>query len=91
MDQAHLFRMQQEQHDKAANLTAQVADLTAMFLHKRVKATEAGMLTKAHKEQYGNQTGVVTGILIGQVAGLEIAWEDGSTSKCLAHMVEIVA
>lgn len=90
MDQAHLFRMQQEQHDTATHLSAQVADLTATFLHKRVKATEAGMLTRAHKKQYENQTGVVADILIGQVAGLEIAWEDGSTSQSLPYMVELV-
>ena len=91
MDQEQMYRMQQEQHDAATNTAAQAADLTTTFLHKRVKATPAGMLTKAHKKKYKNQTGVVTNILTGPVCGLRIAWEDGSESQSLPYMVEVVA
>lgn len=89
MDQAQLYRMQQEQHDQATNQAAQVVDLTATFLNKRVKPSKAGMLTSGYKKHYENLTGVVKNILVGPVCGLEIAWEDGSTSQSLAYMVEI--
>ena len=95
MDQAQLYKMQQEQHDKAANLAAQMADLTATFLHKRVKASKAGMLTSAHRKKYQDQQGTVIGIVEpdvvrGIVAGLHILWDDGTESKSLAYMVTLV-
>jgi len=87
MNQARLFKMQQDQYDQATHLKAQVADLTATFLFKRVRPSAVGMLTAKR----GNQTGVVSDILVGpQIAGLEIAWEDGSESQSLPYMVEVV-
>lgn len=86
----YIEKMKQEQYDAAVNVAAQVADLTTTFLHKRVKATQAGMLTKAHKTQYGNQTGIVTDVLTGPACGLRIAWEDGSESQSLPYMVELI-
>ncbi len=70
-------------------------DLTATFLNKRVKATAVGMLTARHTKKYQDQQGTVIEILEpdhsrGVVAGLKIFWDDGSMSKSLAYMVEIV-
>jgi len=90
MDQQAHMQQEQEQYDAAVNAAAQIADLTATFLHKRVKATQAGMLSKAHKKKYRNQTGIVTDIIAGQVCGLRIAWEDGTESQSLPYMVELV-
>ena len=90
MDQDQLFRRQQEQYNAAATLAAQVADLTTTFLHKRVRAAQAGMLTRGHKKKFSDQTGIVNAIVAGQVAGLEVAWEDGSTTNSLPYMVEVV-
>lgn len=86
MDQTRMYRMQQEQHDQAANQAAQVIDLRAKYLDKRVAPSKLGMLTARHK----NQTGIVVSILVGPVCGLEIAWEDGSTSQSLPYMVTLV-
>ena len=89
MDQAQLFRIQQEQYNKAMNQAAQMLDLKTKYLDKRVKAVEAGMLTRSHRKQYADQTGIVVNILVGPVCGLEIAWEDGSTSQSLPYMVTL--
>lgn len=80
---------QQRRYDASRTAASQVADLTATFLHKRVRATKAGMLTKAHRKKYSGKTGVVSRIVTGQVAGLEIVWEDGSTSQSLPYMVTL--
>lgn len=90
MDQTRMYRMQQEQHDQAANQAAQVIDLRAKYLDKRVAPSKLGMLTARHKKQYANQTGIVVDILVGPVCGLEIAWEDGSTSQSLPYMVTLI-
>jgi len=90
MDQTRLYQMQQEQHDQAESQLAQVTDLKAEYMNKRVKSADLGMLTKAHKAKYGKQTGIVTGILVGPVCGLQIAWEDGSESQSLPYMVTLV-
>ena len=90
MDQAQIFKMQQDQHDQAMNQAAQVLDLKAKFLNKRVAPSELGMLTAGHKKQYANQTGIVNGILVGPVCGLQIAWEDGTESQSLPYMVTLV-
>ncbi len=90
MDQDQLFRMQQEQYNKAIQQAAQVADLTAKYLNKRVRPSKAGMLTAGHKKQYANQTGIVNSILVGPVCCLEIVWEDGTVSQSLPYMVTLV-
>lgn len=50
-------------------------------------------LKKTYERQVARR-GTVTEILEpdydrGVIAGLQIAWDDGGTSKCLAYMVEI--
>lgn len=90
MDQTRMYQMQQEQHEQATNQAAQVLDLKAKYLDKRIRASKLGMLTARHKKQYANQTGIVVGVLVGPTCGLEIAWEDGTTSNSLPYMVTLV-
>ncbi len=95
MDQDQLFRMQQEEYNRAIIQVAQVMDLTNTFLSKRVKASKAGMLTTAHRKKYQGQAGTVIGITepdvaAGQIAGLHILWDDGEESKSLTYMVTLV-
>jgi hypothetical protein len=89
MDNAKFFAMQQEMYDRQRRQEASLADLKKTYLHKTVKAAAAGMLAKAHR-RYENQTGVVGGIIAGPVCGLEINWEDGSTTHSLPYMVTVV-
>ena len=90
MDQDQLFRMQQENYILSVQQAAQVADLTKKYLDKRIRSSEAGMLTAGHRKKYADQTGTVTEILVGDVCGLGIVWEDGSASQSLPYMVTLV-
>lgn len=100
MDQQRMNQMQQDQHNQATNQAAQVADLTATFLNKRVRPSDVSTrrslergLKAAHNKMVARR-GCVVEILEpdfrrGIIAGLRIHWDNGAESNCLAYMVTL--
>ena len=87
MDQQRMNQMQQDQHNQATNQAAQVADLTATFLNKRVRPSDVSTQMVARR-------GCVVEILEpdyrrGIIAGLRVHWDNGAESNCLAYMVTL--